>query len=154
MLYVHGLNDPVEGAKWLRKSAEHGNSRAKIDLAVLYFDGIGVPKDQATALMWFHKAADQGNTQAMKTLADCYCASGSSNEAIATLKNFCDSHPKDIDTALTLAAWQVWFRKESDYGKTTRRRLVQVAAETDDAPTVRAAAKAYCLRRFRRRALC
>ncbi|EEF63091.1 protein kinase domain-containing protein [Pedosphaera parvula] len=147
MLYVRskdGLNDPTEGAKWLRKSAEHGNSRAKIDLAILYFDGTGVPKDEVEALNWFHKAAQQGNSQAMKTLADCYCAAGRSQEAIATLRQVSGSRPKDMDLSLTLATWQAWFKNDVDY-ESTRQHVVQQAAGTDDAPTAQGAAKAYCL---------
>ncbi len=49
-----------------------------------------------------------------------------------------------MDISLTLAAWEVWFKKESDY-ESTRQRIIEQAAETDDAPTVQAAAKAYCL---------
>ena len=147
VIYLKGRGvppDAVEGAKWLRKSADSGNTRAQIDLAVLYFKGIGLAPDEPEALKWFQKAAKAGNLSAMKTLADCYVVAGRSDEGIATLEKAWKAHPKDIDAALTLATWQVWFGKAVDY-ETTRQLIIKSVTDTNDALTAEMAAKAFCL---------
>ena len=47
-----------------RKSAEQGNPEAQYNLAVCYFNGEGVTRDEAEAMRWFLKAAEQGNVNA------------------------------------------------------------------------------------------
>lgn len=47
----------VEAAKWLRIGVEAGHWSYAIDLAEMYCDGNGVPKDQVEALKWGHRAA-------------------------------------------------------------------------------------------------
>jgi len=42
--------------------AERGNSAAQYELAALYHEGHGVPRDPARALYWYTRAAEQGNT--------------------------------------------------------------------------------------------
>ncbi len=44
----------------IRPLAQHGNARAQVDLAGLYFEGHGVPKNEIEAYRWLRKAADQG----------------------------------------------------------------------------------------------
>ena len=41
--------------KWLTKSAASGNSRAKLDLGILYLNGYGVPFDYTKALSLFEQ---------------------------------------------------------------------------------------------------
>ena len=53
--------------------------------------------------------------------------------------------PKDTQLALKIAALQLWFGKGADYAATCRR-ILELAAGTDDASTAERAAKAYCLR--------
>ncbi len=147
VMYLHGQGvppDAVTGAHWLRQSADSGNTRAQIDLAVLYFNGTGLPPDEREARKWFQQAAKAGNLLATKTLANCYCAAGRSDEGIATLEKFWNAHPKDMDAALTLATWQAWFGKAADY-EATRQQIIKLATGTEDALTAELAAKAYCL---------
>ena len=66
-------------------------------------------------------------------------------EAIAALEQACESDPQDTEASLKLATWQTWFGQDADY-EATRRRLVQQAEGTDQAPTASRAAKAYCIR--------
>ena len=133
-----------EAAKWLRQSADLGNSHAQVDLAALYFNGNGVSKDEAQAMDWFQKAADQRDGLAMKTLANCLCSAGRSGEAAAVLSKVCTNTPSDSDAWLTLAVWQAWFGKESDFEATCRSFVKQ--AQTKDQPTpMMRAAKAACL---------
>jgi TPR repeat protein len=51
-----------------RKAAEQGNARAQFNLALMYEDGNGIPKDYNEAIKWYRKAADQGSTKAEKAL--------------------------------------------------------------------------------------
>ncbi|MEX2516766.1 MAG: tetratricopeptide repeat protein [Gammaproteobacteria bacterium] len=60
MMYLKGQganqsND--EAAKWLRKSAEQGVPQAQYNLAQLYTDGLGVPRDYEFAYIWYRVGA-------------------------------------------------------------------------------------------------
>ena len=43
------------------KVAKQGFVKAYVWLGVMYIDGVGVAKDEASAMKWFMKAAEQGN---------------------------------------------------------------------------------------------
>ena len=45
--------------KWSRKAAEQGYAAAQFNLALMYDEGEGVPKDDVQAYMWFNLAAAQ-----------------------------------------------------------------------------------------------
>jgi TPR repeat protein len=65
--YMNGDGVPqdyTQAAKWLRKSAEKGDSLAMESMGWFYAKGYGVPTDAHQAEMWFRKAADQGDTNA------------------------------------------------------------------------------------------
>jgi hypothetical protein len=49
----------AEAVKWYRKAAEQGNAEAQYNLGMMYFAGLGVPKDYALAHMWFHLATSR-----------------------------------------------------------------------------------------------
>ena len=44
--------------------AEQGDARAQFDLALLYENGDGVPRDYAKARQWYEKSAAQGGAKA------------------------------------------------------------------------------------------
>lgn len=44
--------DYAEAEKWYRKAAEQGFAEAQANLGVMYFTGLGVPKDHVLAQMW------------------------------------------------------------------------------------------------------
>jgi TPR repeat protein len=52
--------------------AEGGSAAAQFNLALLFYDGRGVPQDFERAAKWFEKAADQGFTNAQRNLAELY----------------------------------------------------------------------------------
>ncbi len=148
LMYLQGIGvqkNPREAAAWMLRSALLGHADAEAIMGVLYFRGDGVSKDENMSVAWFNKAANSGDTSAIKTLANCYCSAGRVKEAIKTLQKFSNAHPADHDASLTLAAWQAWFGEKSGY-ETTRRRIMKLAANTDDAAIAQAAAKAWCLR--------
>ena len=43
------------------KAADYGHEGAQYNLAVMYHEGDGVPRDHAQAVFWYTKAAQQGN---------------------------------------------------------------------------------------------
>lgn len=49
-------------------------SDAQFNIAILYLEGAGVPKDEAKAAEWFRQAADRGEPQAQYRLAGLYAA--------------------------------------------------------------------------------
>ncbi|HEX3626623.1 MAG TPA: tetratricopeptide repeat protein [Verrucomicrobiae bacterium] len=152
LMYLHGWGfqtNPVEAAAWILKSAQLGHQEAQVDLGSLYLNGIGVPKDENHALAWLHKAdASRGLVTARlsttRALANCYCAAGHSKEALATLDRLSQIYPRDMDTSLTLAAWQMWFGQTNDY-QATRWRIMQFTKNNDDAAIAVNASKACCL---------
>ncbi|MGZ4993812.1 MAG: tetratricopeptide repeat protein [Methylobacter sp.] len=54
-------------AQW-RKEAKAGDPDAQYNLAYIYENGIGVPKDEAKALELYQQAADQGHSAAQSNL--------------------------------------------------------------------------------------
>ena len=50
--------------KILLPLAQQGDKTAQNNVAVLYLDGLGIPKNPKMALMWFAKAAAQGEAEA------------------------------------------------------------------------------------------
>ena len=60
-----GLTKDLESAvKWFQKAAKANQVSAQYNLAVCYEKGLGVPRDDATALTWYRRAAAQGDTYA------------------------------------------------------------------------------------------
>lgn len=80
----------------LQPLAEQGNPRAQNGLAVIYDQGLGVPKNLNVASKWYRKAADQGYVMAQSYLASMY-AKG-------------EGVPKDSAEAAK------WYRKASENG--------------------------------------
>ena len=52
--------------KWYTRAAERGYGRAQYNLALMYCDGEGVPKNNVYAYMWFNIAASQGDKLSVK----------------------------------------------------------------------------------------
>mgnify|MGYP001822851531 CR=1 FL=1 len=52
--------------------AEQGYDKAQYNLALMHYDGKGVPQDHAEAVKWFSKAAEQGYDKAQYNLALMY----------------------------------------------------------------------------------
>jgi tetratricopeptide (TPR) repeat protein len=82
---------------------------------------------------------------AMISLAYSYCAVGRNKEALAVMAQAIKGKPTDTLNCLVLASWQTWFDQVADY-EATRRRAVQLAEGTDQAPTAERAARVFCLR--------
>lgn len=57
---------------WWNKAAAQGHVGAQNQLAHLYFQGEGVPKDPVQANEWWQKAADQGDAEAQNNLGISY----------------------------------------------------------------------------------
>ena len=54
------------------KAANEGNSHAQNAMGKLYYEGIGVNKDDSIALQWFRKSAEQGYAGAQNNLGVMY----------------------------------------------------------------------------------
>ena len=53
--------------------AQQGNARAQVNLGLMYYQGVGVPRDYQEALKWYRKAAEQGYASAQNNLGLHYC---------------------------------------------------------------------------------
>jgi uncharacterized protein len=71
-LRAYEQHDYAQALKEWRPLAEKGNAQAEFNLALLYFDGKGVPQDFEQAAEWFAKAADEGYTRAQRNLGEMY----------------------------------------------------------------------------------
>jgi len=65
--------DPVEGVKWLRKSAQQDEAEAQYYLGSCYLDGVkGLAKNDFEALKWIKESAESGNSDAQAELGVLY----------------------------------------------------------------------------------
>ena len=64
--------DYAGAARLLQPLAEAGNHAAQYNLALMYRDGQGIPRDSAAAQKWFTKSAEQGDADAQNDLAAMY----------------------------------------------------------------------------------
>lgn len=55
-----------------RPLAIGGHAQAQLNLALMYYEGLGIPEDRALAASWFRKAADQGVSTAQFSLGLMY----------------------------------------------------------------------------------
>lgn len=62
------IGDMPRGVAAFARAAEAGDPDAQHDLALIYVQGRGVPRDYETAAYWFRQAADQGNANAQYNL--------------------------------------------------------------------------------------
>jgi uncharacterized protein len=63
---------PADALTWYKKAAQLGSLDAETDIALLYANGKGVPRDSAQAVVWFRRAADGGDPSAQYNLALMY----------------------------------------------------------------------------------
>lgn len=57
-----------EAARWFRRAAEKGSAKARYRLALMYADGIGVPRSPQAAYRMMRTAAWQGHKRAREWL--------------------------------------------------------------------------------------
>lgn len=51
---------------WYQKSADQGDANGQRDLGVIYYNGLGIPRDPAKGKEWILKAAKQGDADALE----------------------------------------------------------------------------------------
>jgi len=96
----------AEAAKWWRKAANHGHTKAHYYLGKLYRFGTGVPQDFAEAIKRHRKAAVDGIPEAQVSLGDMYAlGQGVPQDYAKTLK---------------------WWRKAADQGLARAQYLLGV----------------------------
>lgn len=105
--------DPIEAAKWIRRAADQGESRAQFNLAAMYDQGRGVQKDPKEAAKWMRKAADQGLAAGQFGLGSMY------------------AHGRGVPQNLTEAV--NWYRKAADQDDPPAlNNLAYLLATSDD----------------------
>jgi uncharacterized protein len=72
MLVIGPDYDARGAAAWFQKAAQNGYAPAQVNLAVLYENGWGVPKNYGVALHWLEEAAHQHNPSAYYNLGELY----------------------------------------------------------------------------------
>ncbi len=66
--------NPEKAAHWFRKAADKGVIVAMFRLGAMHEQGLGVPRDFATAAKWYERAALLGNVRAMHNLGALHAA--------------------------------------------------------------------------------
>jgi hypothetical protein len=64
--------DYTTALRLLQPLAERGNREAQYNLAVMYANGWGVPRDDAESNRWYRKAAEQGDASAQSLVGSAY----------------------------------------------------------------------------------
>jgi len=64
--------DYATALRLLQPLAERGNREAQYNLAVMYANGWGVPRDEAESNRWYRKAAEQGDASAQSLVGSAY----------------------------------------------------------------------------------
>jgi TPR repeat protein len=101
--------DYAGAMRLLRPLAEEGNAAAQEKLGVMYYNGKGVPQDNAQAVVWWRKAAEQGNAEGQIALGLRYIMG--------------EGLPQDKAQGLA------WFRKAAEQGNALGQVWVGVAYE-------------------------
>jgi predicted aspartyl protease len=87
---------------WMREEAEAGNPDAQYALALRYWSGTGVARDEAQGRAWMDKAAANGQPHALLESGADLVRAGKLAEAIAILRKGLDRLPTDRHGALWL----------------------------------------------------
>ncbi len=61
---ANGRLSSVEKVRAIQYAAVNGSSKAQLVLAVMYSEGVGVPRDYARAYHWYEEAERQGSAEA------------------------------------------------------------------------------------------
>ncbi len=67
-----GTQSPEEKFAEVKQKAEAGSSKDQLGLGRMYYNGVGVAKDDAKAAEWWQKAAAQGNGAAEEALKNLH----------------------------------------------------------------------------------
>ena len=59
-----GTFQPIEKVRAIQYAAVNGSPKAQMVLAVMYSEGVGVPRDYARAFYWYAEADKQGSAEA------------------------------------------------------------------------------------------
>ncbi len=59
-----GVFQPIEKVRAIQYAAVNGSPKAQLVLAVMYSEGVGVPRDYARAFYWYAEADKQGSAEA------------------------------------------------------------------------------------------
>ena len=60
--------DYTKAFYWTKKAVEYGDKECQYALAELYFNGLGIEKNEAEAVKWYTKSAEQGDIRSKKRL--------------------------------------------------------------------------------------
>ncbi len=69
---AYQAGNPQLAAKEFRAAAEKGDAECQFNLALMYEQGMGVPKDEKEAVVWYRKSAELGNSNAQFNLGVLY----------------------------------------------------------------------------------
>lgn len=71
-LKAYEIEDYTTAFQVLKPFAEQGNTEAQTRLGHMYYDGLGIGKDEVEAVKWYRKAAEQGDAEAQNILGWMY----------------------------------------------------------------------------------
>ncbi len=89
-----------------RPLAEQGGAQAQLGLGVIYYNGKGVPKDNAEAKKWFRKAAEQDFAAAQYRLGQVYYNERDFAEAANWFRKAVTPRAARSHWAITALSWK------------------------------------------------
>jgi TPR repeat protein len=135
-----GQPSPSEAMQWFQKARQQGSLDAITNIALMYADGIGVPKDPAQAITWFRQAADGGEGAAAYNLALMYAhGEGTARDYKESVRWLAAASEKNIVPAIMdLAAFYVHPLDDTTPDVERAIHLYEKAAElgNDRAPAI------------------
>ncbi len=72
--YTESMADDERTLRWIKEPRNHGHRDAGSNIGHMYPWGIGVPGDEAGAVLWFHEAAAGGEAAAQLHLGHMYAS--------------------------------------------------------------------------------
>lgn len=133
----------AKALKSFRPRAEAGDAVAQYNMGVLYYDGIGTPRNYKEAFKWFRMAADQGDADAQNNLGIMYYEGhgvgknysqafhwynlAAEQGHVAAQYNLGIMYEQGIGTAKDRAKAKQWFKKAADQGyEEARKRMLNL----------------------------
>ncbi len=143
--YYYGRNgrekNLVEAAKYYRKSAELGYSKAQNDYGYCCKNGYGVDKNYFEAVKWYRKAAEQGNIFAQNNMGICYeLGQGIDKDYTEAVKwyrksaeqgnssaqsNLADCYKNGYGVSKDISEAVKWYRKAAEQGNESAKKKLK-----------------------------
>ena len=146
-LYLSDQNDAVQAAHWFDLAARQGHPKARLAMARLLRDGLGVTKDVDAAFAMFLKAAEKGDDEAQWEVSEmCLNGTGTSQNLDEARGWLCKASNQNYPKA-QLAQARLW--ADGTFGTFDDEQAIRLATSAHAAGIPEAAVFLDSLRRYK-----